>query len=126
MEKIIGIILQAVTAAKGRGLTAVEAAKRAKIGARTAKAALFQLEEEGQIVFVRGKYLTPAAAGYAVCEVVKLAETFGFVKEVDSDAEYFIPGRFLMGAIPGDIVVVKPMGGDSARSPTGQVVKVAK
>lgn len=39
-------------------------------------------------------------------ELVKLAKTFGFVRPEQGD-DIFVPGRYLRGAMPGDIVLVR-------------------
>ncbi|MEG0649913.1 MAG: ribonuclease R [Oscillospiraceae bacterium] len=40
------------------------------------------------------------------CNIVKLGKGFGFAKQIDGSGDVFIPGRFLMGAMPGDEVLV--------------------
>ena len=40
-------------------------------------------------------------------KVLKINKTFGFVKIIDTDEEVFVPGRYMMGALPGDTVIIK-------------------
>lgn len=40
------------------------------------------------------------------CTLVKLGRGFGFAKPEDGSLDVFIPGKFLMGAMPGDVVRV--------------------
>ena len=40
------------------------------------------------------------------CRLVKLARTFGFAQPVEGGADVFIPGKYLLGAMPGDLVLV--------------------
>lgn len=57
-------------------------------------------------------------------EVVRLRKKFGFVKLQDG-TEMFIPGRFFMGALPGDTVLVNPIKSRSGE-PEGEIIKVLK
>lgn len=41
------------------------------------------------------------------CTIVKLARTFGFAARQDGEGDIFIPGRALLGAMPGDEVLVR-------------------
>ncbi|MEG1381749.1 MAG: ribonuclease R [Ruthenibacterium sp.] len=41
-----------------------------------------------------------------VCTIVKLGRGFGFAKPEDGSLDVFIPGKFLLGAMPGDSVMV--------------------
>ncbi len=59
------------------------------------------------------------------CEVVRLHKSFGFVKNVDTGEEIFIPGKRLMGAMPRDIVMVK-LTESRGESPEGEVVSIAE
>lgn len=59
------------------------------------------------------------------CEVVRLNKTYGFVRNLETDEELFVSGRYLLGAMPGDIVMVKPIKG-RGESPEGEVVKIEK
>ena len=40
------------------------------------------------------------------CRLVKLARTFGFAQPLEGGQDVFIPGKYLMGAMPGDLVLV--------------------
>ena len=123
MEKLVNQVLQLVQGAGKKGISVSEIIRKTNNASRVVKLALSGLETEGKIVEFKTRYVTTKTAGDTTCEIVKLAETFGFAKELDSDAEYFIPGRFLLGSIPGDRVLIRTIGSDG-RSPTGQVVKI--
>ena len=45
------------------------------------------------------------------CKVVRINRTFGFVQDIDTNEEYFVAGKFLLGALPGDIVSVRTFKG---------------
>ena len=57
------------------------------------------------------------------CEVVRINRTFGFVKDMQEDKEYFVAGKYLMGALPGDIVTVKLIKG-RGESPEGEITQI--
>ncbi|MBQ5754072.1 MAG: RNB domain-containing ribonuclease, partial [Oscillospiraceae bacterium] len=61
------------------------------------------------------------------CTVVKLGATFGFAQRKDGEGDIFLPGRSMMGAMPGDEVLVKLF--DRPRVPgtqEGEVVAVTR
>ncbi|MGN0594604.1 MAG: ribonuclease R [Hominimerdicola sp.] len=57
------------------------------------------------------------------CEVVRLNKTYGFVKNVETGEEIFIVGKFLKGAMPHDIVMVRTFEGEG-ESLEGEVMAV--
>lgn len=57
-------------------------------------------------------------------EVVRLRKKFGFVKLQDG-TEMFVPGRFFLGALPGDTVLVNPIKSRTGE-PEGEIIKVLK
>lgn len=62
------------------------------------------------------------ATGLFRAKVSRLNKTFGFL-ECEDGSEVFVPGKFLMGTLPGDIVMARylPQRGES---PEGEVVSV--
>lgn len=59
-------------------------------------------------------------------QIITLTEKFGFAKPVSDDPEaedIFLPGRMMMGAMPGDIVMVQPEVGRGSRM-EGKVVEI--
>lgn len=57
------------------------------------------------------------------CEVTRLNKTFGFVKDLKDNTEIFISGKYFKGAMPKDIVLVRPVKG-RGESPEGEIVEV--
>lgn len=86
------------------------------------KEAILELKRDG-IIFERKN-------GFVLCEdfgifhavVTRVNKTFGFIKK-DDGSEVFIPGKFLKGAMPNDVVLGKliPQRGES---PEGEVIKI--
>lgn len=87
--------------------------------------ALDGLIQEGKVMERKKGVSLVAKSGYFPCEVKRLNKTFGFVERLDSQEEIFIPGKYLMGALPGDVVLAKyiPPRGDS---PEGEIVSIVK
>ncbi len=78
-------------------------------------------QKEGIFFTVRSKRMEKTFP----CKVVKLGKTFGFVMREDLTGDLFVPGRFLMGAMPGDRVLVeKNENPRMAGSEEGEVVAV--
>lgn len=77
----------------------------------------------------------PAAGGEQVkCKIAKVAKNFGFAtpvpateeeaaKPADRSNDLFIPGRFLMGAMPGDVVLAQKVPSERS-SDEGRVLKI--
>ena len=71
--------------------------------------AVDELVERNKVVCRKGVYAVPdPKTGSAVeCTLVKLAGKFGFARPVQPDGQdIFIPGKYLMGAMPGDTLLV--------------------
>ena len=59
------------------------------------------------------------------CRLVKLGRRFGFAARLDGEGDIFIPGRSLLGAMPGDQVLVRLFDNPRvAGSQEGEVVSV--
>ncbi len=69
---------------------------------------LNQMKKDGKISKVMGGFTLPEKVEYIKCEVVKLNKTYGFVRDCKTDEEFFISGKYFLGAMPGDIVLVRP------------------
>ncbi len=61
----------------------------------------------------------------AECRVTRLKKTFGFVRSLEDDTEYFIAGKNFAGALPGDIVLAEIYEDKTGRS-EGKVVKITE
>ncbi len=70
------------------------------------KDAVTVLEREGFIFEDSDGFRLCSAAGVFRACVTRLCKTYGFIKD-DADAEVFVPGKRLMGAMPGDTVLAR-------------------
>lgn len=85
--------------------------------------ALDELFTDG-LVFERKRGLVSCERfGYFTATISRLNKTYGFAKKTDDNTEVFIPGKFLMGAMPGDIVLISLIESRSG-SPEGEVIAI--
>lgn len=83
---------------------------KAKLGNDKKVAKLVEeLEGQKKIGRWKGLYAVRPAKGAAAvpCKLVKLGKSFGFAKPDDDSGDIFVPGRYLLGAMPGDSVLVE-------------------
>ncbi|WMJ23947.1 ribonuclease R [Paludicola sp. MB14-C6] len=82
------------------------------------------LEAKGKILDRRLKLYHTEYLDLSMGTVSRLMNTFGFVTLKDG-TEVFVPGKYFLGAMPGDTVLVSPI---KARgdSPEGEIVKILK
>ncbi|MGI5960167.1 MAG: ribonuclease R [Massiliimalia sp.] len=83
--------------------------------------ALFQ---SGKLMVKKHRLVLAEQSGKIAAQIVRVNKTFGFARD-ERETEYFIPGKFLMGALPGDQVLLKkiPSRGTSLEA---EVVKVTQ
>lgn len=62
-----------------------------------------KIRRQGELYFAQGG----KEAELLPCTMVKLSRTFGFAARQDGEGDVFIPGRGLLGAMPGDEVLVR-------------------
>lgn len=86
-------------------------------------ASVERLKKKGVINEGKNGFFTVEKNRCIKCKVVRLNRTFGFVKDINTEEEYFVSGKFLLGAMPGDIVLVKTFQGHGDK-PEGEVVEV--
>ncbi len=98
--------------------------KGRKITLNDYKRAVSWLLEKGDIAETKQGYILCKAHGMFAGEVARINKTFGFVRRQDG-VEIFIPGKFLLGAMPGDTVICRLIPG-RGESPEGEVVSIAK
>ena len=70
------------------------------------KPALNDLTRKGLITQSKGGWRT-AGKDFFKAEVVRVFRAHGFVKDIKTDEEFFVPGRKLLGSVPGDLVIAR-------------------
>ena len=124
-------IIEALLPKKKEGLTegailsAVGAAKKDR---KRIMGVVSALEKDGLIYHSKGKYILKSAGRYFSGTVVKVARTHGFVRKEESDEEYFVRGKDMLGAVPGDKVLafVSEFADEEHDSDTARIVLVTE
>lgn len=86
--------------------------------------AVAEMKREGVIFEDKHGIKLATASGLFRAKVARINKTFGFI-ECEDGSEVFVPGKFLMGGMPGDIVMARllPQRGES---PEGEVVSIVE
>lgn len=71
------------------------------------KEALKGLVTKNQLLKNKNFYWAPNNKNILHALVTKVYKTFAFVKIIDTNEEIFIPGKYMLGALPGDKVIIK-------------------
>lgn len=110
---------------EGALLTALKTAKKDR---KRVMGVMSALEKEGIIYHSKGHYILKGASRYFNGTVVKLARTHGFIRKDNSDEEFFVRGRDLLGAVPGDRVLafLSEYADEEHESDTAKVVLVTE
>lgn len=125
-EKLAERILSVLYHAGRNGMRFADLMQRCRV-TRTAqgefRTCLKTLEQQNDITDTRFMLYHNKAAGICEATVTRLSRTFGFVRRKEDDIEVFVPGKFFMGAMVGDRVMVAPIPPRGV-SPEGQIVKI--
>ena len=122
-------IIEALLPKKKEGLTeggilsAVGASKKDR---KRVMGVLSALEKDGIIYRSKGKYILKGAGRYFNGTVARIARTHGFIRNDETDEEFFVRGRDLLGAVPGDkvLAVVTEYKDDEKESDAAKVVLI--
>lgn len=109
-----------------KGLSRTELAARAKIGKEEKEHLernIDTLLEQGRLYERRGRLHHSSELGVIPAKIVKVSSTYGFAKKLEEEQEMFIPGRSLMGALPGDYVWIRPQQ-SRGELPEGEVMAI--
>lgn len=126
MNKLTGRIQLVLNKQGRKGLEFKELSKKIKLKqnqVRELRIAISELKELGLVIERKNKIISTQSLGLKTAVIVRVNKTFGFAKTTKDDIEYFIPGKFLMGALPKDTVLIKkiPARRDSKEA---EVVKI--
>lgn len=130
MNSIKLSILLALYEAGDKGLTDKQLSDRLGLKKKEFKKLQHSLEEMKQhsdISYKKGKCWLKDQSMFFKAEVSRVSQRSGFVRTLgDLPVEYFVRGRDLMGAIPGDIVLARKTAGadDIHRCPEAAVAAV--
>lgn len=124
-------IIEALMPKKKEGLTEgaiIAAVGAAKKDRKRVMGVVSALEKDGIIYHSKGKYILKGAGRYFNGTVVKIARTHGFIRNDDTDEEFFVRGRDLLGAVPGDkvLAVVTEYRDDENSSDAAKVVLITE
>lgn len=97
--------------------------RKGHVDGRKFNEAINRMKEEGLIAEDKRGLTLVNKKKLKRCEVVKLHKSFGFVKELETGEEIFIPGKRLKGALPKDIVLVR-LTEKRGDSPEGEVIEI--
>ncbi|MBR3629479.1 MAG: ribonuclease R [Oscillospiraceae bacterium] len=86
-------------------------------------AALEKLLKEGTILQKGQAYSLASREDCFQAVVTRLSAGYGFIRD-DAGTEHFVPGKFLMGSMPGDRVLARPLPARDDRSPEAEVAAV--
>lgn len=128
MSKLETRVLSVLKGQKKAPLTLRELAKKAgvkkkdkeafKVSIDSLKAQKRLLEKGGRVMLADNLKLIPAT-------IVKVNATFGFARPAEGERDVFVPGRMLLGAMPGDEVLLHLSRG-SGELPEGEVYEILK
>lgn len=126
MNELTGRIELVLNKQGRKGLEFKELSKKVKLKPKQVKelrVAIAELKQEGKVIERRNRIISTEVLGLKPAVIVRVNKTFGFAKTLKDNVEYFIPGKFLMGALPNDTVLIKKI---PARkdSPEAEVIKI--
>lgn len=88
------------------------------------KKAVQELQREGVIIIKKQKIGLAQRYGYKTAKITRLSKTFGFGICEKTEEEVFFPGKFMLGAMPGDRVLYKDIVSYSSYSSDGEVIDI--
>lgn len=89
--------------------------------------ALHRLEKQGELTKKHNGYVSPSAVGIIRGKITTVKRTYGFALPDSGGEEMYVVGRNLKGALPGDSVLLQPLGKSPHRdSPEASVVIVTE
>lgn len=96
---------------------------RAKRSLNAYQTAVEQLLREGVILEKRDMYVLCSRDDCFKAEIVRLAGNYGFVRD-EEHIDYFVPGKYLLGGMPGDRVLCRQLPAREDGSPEAEVLSI--
>lgn len=85
--------------------------------------AVQELTKDGQIYERKKGFILCSRMKFFTGTIKRLSKTFGFAERTDDNSEVFIPGKFLLGSMPGDKVLLNLIPSRTG-SPEAEVISV--
>lgn len=132
MNKVKISILMELHGAAEKGLTVKQLSDHlgiTKKGAKKLETALTEMKNHGDIAYKKGSCWIKHPEFYFSAEVSRISPKSGFIRSIgELPEEYFVRGRDMCGAIPGDIVLARMTApaDDVHRSPEAVVMAVTQ
>ena len=124
VQHFVNVISVFLKKANGRPVSRADLVSKCRGRGKIAfQRGLDELCRSGLAAERRTGFVWAASAGMLRAMITRISRTYGFAKEEESGIEYFIPGRELKGALPGDVVLIIPCG-ERDGSPEGMVISV--
>ena len=122
-------IINELYSAGGKGLTSRQLAGRlgiTKKGMKKLDTALKEMKNHGDITIKKDTMWLKNAGAYFEATITRVTPKSGFMTANDVPVEYFVRGRDMMGAIPGDVVLARKIADadEYNRSPVAVVLGV--
>ncbi len=122
-------IIMELYSAGGKGMTTGSLAGRLGInkkGMKKLDTAVKEMKNHGDLTIKKGMIWLRNAANYFEATVSRVTPKSGFITAEEVPVEYFVRGRDMMGAIPGDVVLARKTADadEYNRSPEAIVVGV--
>lgn len=114
-----------------KGLTAKQLAAKlgiTKKGMKKLDTALKEMKNRGDITIKKETLYLRNAGQYFEATITRVTPKSGFMTATDVPVEYFVRGRDMMGAIPGDVVLARKIADadDYNRSPVAVVMGIIR
>lgn len=97
---------------------------RSRRSAGAFEAAMDQLLQEGLVYRTKRGISLCERSGCFRAETLRLARSFGFIRD-EAGTEHFVPGKYLLGSMPGDLVLARPIPSRSG-SPEAEVISILR
>lgn len=88
-------------------------------------AAVERLKQKGTVIEDKHGLRLSSRSDLVKCVVSRLNKTYGFVRNTETDEEYFVSGKLLRGAMPGDTVLVRTFEGEGLKT-EGEVMEIVE
>lgn len=124
VQHFVNVISVFLKKANGRPVSRTDLVSKCRGRGKIAfQRGLERLCRSGEAVERRTGYVWAASAGMVRAMITRVSKTFGFAKAEETSVEFFIPGKEMKGALPGDLVLIIPCG-ERNGSPEGMVVSI--